>query len=87
MMRARTHLPRPACGQPESDRATEILHVQRISAEAEGVDESLQHVRKVIKGVDKFARRRLGAVAKSRVVRCNQVIAVGQQRDEIPEHM
>jgi len=56
-------------------------------SEAERIDEPLHHLSEVVKGVDELRGRRSGAVAESWIVRCDQTIAVGQQRDEIAEHM
>ena len=73
-------------GHSETDGTPVVLHVQRIAFETERLSELADDLRVVIKRVGERLRIRPLAVAEPRVIRCDQVILIGQPCEERLEH-
>jgi hypothetical protein len=71
----------------KADGATEVLQIESVALEADALGEGLQHIGEMIEGVRKRVDARASAVAKAGIVRRNEVIAIGQPRDQIAKHM
>ncbi len=74
-------------GQAVADRRAVVLDVDGIALETELADEALDELCEVIEAVFERLDRRRVAAAEARIVRGDEVIAVGQQRDQLAEHV
>jgi len=73
-------------GHAKTDRATVVLHVERVSREAERLGEVIHDLRVVIERIREGFRVGPVAVSEARVVGRDKVIAVGQPAEESLEH-
>jgi len=71
-------------GEPESGRRAVIEDIDGIAIEADHLRETLDRLRDPVEGM--AAAGHVG-LAEARQVGSNNVKAVGQERDEVPEHM
>ncbi len=78
----RLHAFRMSNGEPEPDRPTIILHVQRIAIEAERLGEVLHHLSNMIERVGKRLGARRIAVTEPRIIRGNEVVIRGETRQQ-----
>ena len=76
-----------ANGKTKADRTSEILQIERIALEPDLLGEPLDHVRYVIEGLCERIRCGSGTIPKPRIIGCDQMIMIRQQRDEIAEHV
>ncbi len=70
----------------KTDRAAIILHVQRVTREAERFGEVIHDLGDVIEGVCEFFGVGPVAVSEARVIGRDQVIAIGEPDEERIEH-
>ncbi|EGX99514.1 hypothetical protein AZA_38179 [Nitrospirillum viridazoti Y2] len=81
------HPLRPAQGQAVAGGGTVVEDVDRVTRQVQGVGEALHHLGQGIEGVIELAARgRLGETEAGQIRR-HDVEAVGQQRDQITEHV
>ncbi len=78
----RPHALRVAHRQPHPDGATIILLEEDVTVQPKRLDESLYHLGQMLEGVSETVRRRRVAMAKARIVGRNEMIAVGEQRQQ-----
>ena len=71
-------------GEPESGRCAVIEDIDGIAIEADHLSEAIDRLRDPVERV--AAPRHVG-LSETRQIGSDDVKAVGQQRDEIPEHM
>src|SRR5262249_40065941 len=71
-------------GEPESGWRAVVEHINRIAIEPDDFGETVDRVRDPIEGA--AARRHVG-LAESRKIRSDDVPAIGQQRNEVTEHV
>src|SRR5260370_697020 len=64
--------------QPKANGPAIVLHVEAIMRQAERLGNMLHHCRNVVEGVREFCMISPIAMAETRIIRRNQVIAVGQ---------
>ena len=68
--------------QPKADRAAVIVHVERVAPDAERLRELVDDLGEVIERVGELLGRRRTAEAEARIVRRDDMVAVGEQRDQ-----
>ena len=73
-------------GQPHADRAAVVLLQEDVVAETDDLGEIRDHSGEMVEGVGEFGGRRRVALAEARIVRRDQMITVGEQRDQRREH-
>ena len=71
-------------GQAEAGRRAVIEHVEGVAVEADDVGEAVDRVGEPVEGA--AAARHVG-VAEARQIRRDHMEAVGEQRDQVAEHM
>ncbi len=71
-------------GEPEAGRRAVVEHVDGVAIEADDLGEAVDRLRDPVEGV--AAARHVG-LAEARQVRRDDVEAIGQQRDEVAEHV
>nr|GEU28643.1 serine racemase [Tanacetum cinerariifolium] len=74
-------------GQAVADGRAVILHVQRVTVDAQRGREPVDGVRQVVEAVGVAVHRRHIALAVAGVVGRDHVVAVRQQRDQVAEHL
>jgi hypothetical protein len=81
------HALRMGGGEAEADRCAVVLYVQGVLRCADRGGELVDHVGEVVEGIGEFIHRRHVALAEAWIVGCNHMIAVGQLRDQVAEHL
>ena len=71
-------------GEPEAGRRAVVEHIERVAIDAGDLGEAVDRVGNPIEGA--AAARQIG-VAEARQIRGDNVEPVGQQRDEVAEHV
>jgi hypothetical protein len=75
------------CGDPEACRRAIVENVHREALQADDLGEAVDDAGDMIECVREVAPRRHVRLAEARQVGRNDVEAIGQKRDEIPEHV
>ena len=70
----------------KSDRHAVVLHVEVVLCDADGFDEVIHDFSDVVEGVREFLWIGPIAVAEARIVRRNEMKAIGQARKERLKH-
>ena len=70
----------------KADRTAVVLHVQRVARETERLGEAIHDLGEVIERIRELFRIGPVAVSETRIVRRDQVIPIGQPREQRLEH-
>jgi hypothetical protein len=73
-------------GEPESNWGAEIHHVQREALDAECIEQTVDDLGDVVETVSELCSVRGVTVPEGRVVGRDDVIGVGELRDQVAEH-
>ena len=74
-------------GEPKAGRRAVVEDIDGVAIEADDFGEAVDDVGDVVEGVGEVAARRHVRLAEARQIGRDDVEAVGQQRDEIAEHV
>ena len=74
-------------GEAEANGGAVVHEVEGVGIEAEGVGELFDDVGEVVEGVVEVGDVGHGAVPEAGVVGCDDVVAIGEGRDEVSEHV
>jgi hypothetical protein len=83
----RRHALRLVEREAQPDRRAIVLHVDRELPGADRVSERVDHAIEIVERISELRAVRLRGVAEARVVRRDHVVLVGEQRDQVAEHV
>jgi hypothetical protein len=72
--------------EPPTNWSAVVLHVDRVTAHVELIEQVLGEIRQRVEGVGEIVDGRSTRQAETEVIGCDHVVAIGQQRYEIAEH-
>jgi len=76
-----------ADGEPKACRRAVVKDIDREAVEADNLRKALDHVGDVVEGVAEFFSQRHVGLTEPRKVRRDDMKSVGEQRDQVTEHV